>query len=181
MSTELLSFGIVSLFVTVVAAVIASLVLLNQLLLWVGRIALSLDAEGAPKVLQKNLLLDKVRWASTPLATTWCVKKDGLYFDKEDNKFWRKRYNCVFLSRKVAEGVATEHSAAVVAEGSPYPIAVTKVAIISMSVDIVILWLQQHFLSAVWSLSAIGVILTLRFITGKIWGHNSRITVLEEK
>ena len=193
MSIELLQFGNVTVFALALSLAAAGLVLLNQIVLWVGRIALSLDAEGAPKVLGSNWLLGKLI-SLVPVKSNLRKVPDGWgltsgwgicgreYYSKRkgDSCTWRVeggslRDYATFPTKE--EALASSNYKDLWLE----ELDVMKYFACLLLADLAILWLQHHFLSAAWALSVAGIVLTLRFITGKLWGHNKRITALEEK
>jgi hypothetical protein len=182
MNITLLPYGNVALFLLALVALVACLVLVNQLALFIGRVALSLDVEGAPEVLESNWLLSLIKKFIKPVASSWYVKDGDRFLDRNDNTFSFQQYHCTFGLRAEAVHTAKKFDKAeVVAKEMSYMPLFGSVVLYASVTDAAILWLQIHFSSAVWCLSMAGIVLTLRFITGKIWGHNKRITVLEEK
>jgi hypothetical protein len=182
MSITLLPYGNVIVFLLALAILVACAVLVNQVALFVGRVALSLDVEGAPKVLETNWLLSLIKKYIKPVPSSWYVKKDDEYLDRNDNAFCFRQYNSTFGIKSEAVYTAKKFDRAevVTKEMSYAPLFGSVFLYVSLA-DAAILWLQIHFSSAVWCLSMIGIVLTLRFITSKIWGHNKRITTLEDK
>lgn len=175
---EFLPFGNVTVAALILAAVLLAAVLVNQVVLLVGRIVLSLDDKNAPKMLESNWLWSKAhKLMSTKLYyikkcskgwgsfnTYWCT--DPYWFAVSKNSL-------VYTYKTSHAEVQGEYAY----EGVPFFHWLLSLLV----VDLAILWIQHHFLSAVWVLSTLGIILTLRFITGKLWNHNNRITTLEEK
>jgi hypothetical protein len=182
MNIELLPIGNVLLLVAVLALIISAITAMNEIFLYVSRLALSLDKEGAPKILNNNWSFDLVKKFFTPKECKWYVKKGTKYLDLDDKIFSSSLYSgCNFFCKDTAKNAAYEHGGVVETAGKSYFGRFAYLLVYATFADAVVVWLQHHFSSAIWFLSVAGIIGALRFITGKIWGHNKRITVLEEK
>jgi len=177
---EFLPYGNVTVFALILAAVLLAAVLVNQVALLVGRIALSLDDENAPKILESNWLWSNIsklisvelyyaKWYSEGYGSTLGLLTSTWFTEG----YWSKYTKSQASKLKTTEVVSCGKGVS--------PSLLTHYVGALLLVDLAILWLQHHFLSAVWVLSTVGIVLTLRFITGKLWNHNKRITTLEER
>ena len=177
---EFLPYGNVTVFALILAAVLLAAVLVNQVALLIGRIALSLDDENAPKILESNWLWSKVKCFIT---TEHCyLRLNRQYLEHDGTRWHSKEFASTFdkTSRAFTKYISAG-AEEVATQGAISFNLLVSVFVYLLLVDLAILWLQHHFLSAVWVLSTVGIIFTLRFITGKLWNHNKRITTLEEK
>jgi hypothetical protein len=182
MSITLLEFGNVLVLLILLAAISVFIAAVNEILLGLGHIALSLDKQGAPKILKSNWTLDFITKVFKAKGYKWYVKRGEKYLDFSDKVFCNRIFvGCRFFCEETAKSEAYKYGGEVVVADQSYFARALWLLGYCFLADILILWLEAHFLSAVWSLSVVGTILSLRFITGKIWGHNNRITVLEEK
>lgn len=193
MNFELFQFGNVT-----VAALILVLALLLmtgalQLLMYIGRFALSLDSEGAPKMLTENWLWDKF-YKAVPFKSNLCKVEGGWaltsgfgicgreYFDCSGSRYtgWTKEGGTL---KAYATFSSKEEALASVRYKEKYVSAFSLLPTLAalLLTDLATLWLQTHFMSAIWCISTAGIILTIRYLSGKVWNHNNRITVLEEK
>ena len=174
---EFLVFGNVTVAVAILVAVALTLALINQLFLWIGRLALSLDNPNAPDILKGNWV-----WSKLPKTVMYhdnLVEDDGGYYLKYDefqyydrvsedrwlNRYVRWKEYCKFSSKEEAMASKKYTQCHEFNWGLLGGI---------ISIDLVILWLQHHFLSAVWVLSTVGIVLMLRYISNALWNTQSK-------
>tara|TARA_Y100000310_G_scaffold74348_1_gene70474 strand:+ start:11565 stop:12149 length:585 start_codon:yes stop_codon:yes gene_type:complete len=174
---EFLVFGNVTVAVAILVTVALTLALINQLFLWIGHLVLSLDNPNAPDILKENWV-----WSKLPKTVMYhdnLVEDDGgyylkynafRYYDRVSEDRWsngqvRWKEYCKFSSKEEAMASKKYMQCHEFNWGLLGGI---------ISIDLVILWLQHHFLSAVWVLSTVGIVLMLRYISNALWNTQSK-------
>lgn len=172
---EFLPFGNVTVAALILAGVALTLALVNQLFLWAGRLALSLDNPNAPDILKENWV-----WGKLPTqvllqdnlieddGSYYLMSRYGFFYDRKDSDTWSKEYRDVYCKFSSKEKAAS--NANYIDNFMPN----WRLWGGLLLIDLAILWLQYHFFSAIWVLGTVGVVLMLRYISSALWNTQSK-------
>lgn len=177
-----LEFGNVTAAAISILLLIAVAILVNQVFLFIGKIALSTDNENSPIKLDKNYILTLI-WNSRGFSTlvrfpdnTYGVKVGlGMYRDFVSPNFAWSRASRYFADCKTLDiDKAKEHE-----KFSFW--AIPKLLLVCIVTDFCIFWIQNHFLSAIICLGFAGTIMGLRLTTNFLWNNMTKTNEIEKR